>query len=414
MDTLQNLIKKELSNIARLDISSLVREKLETEGHSADEILVEKIVDQLLTSQSGVNSKTKNRTQKNIALKFTDEDYARVQARIEKIPEIINTFATLTARKLLILYERNWKNWRNTENIRMDKFCTNLYTRWHKGFDGLHLLIELSRDIGADFHNRVASSESRSRAKLNDALSRLHIRAIQIASEIMVLMENGYADGAMARWRTLHEVTCVASVLLEGGEALAERYLAHEIVETRKGLRQYQQFQTQLGYKSFSKRECAEIERSYCDAIRLYGKEFQGDYGWAVKHLNKSKPKFSDIESAAGQAMMRLHYRMASHNVHASTKGIAYRLGLLNNKDAVIAGASNVGFVEPGNNMACSLLQITELLFPKPISLDTAVELMTLTKLCKRIARALVKSQKAIELDEKSLVKNTVLRPTKN
>ncbi|MCA0422669.1 MAG: hypothetical protein LCH61_04990 [Proteobacteria bacterium] len=60
------------------------------------------------------------------------------------------------------------------------------------------MLIELSRYIGTDFHRRASRSRSRRRAHLNKALSHLHVRAIQIASEIMTLMENGYADGAVA------------------------------------------------------------------------------------------------------------------------------------------------------------------------------------------------------------------------
>jgi hypothetical protein len=221
----------------------------------------------------------------------------------------------------------------------------------------------------------------------------------------MSLMENGFADGAMARWRTLHEVACVAMVLKDGDDALAERYLAHEIVEARKGLTQYQQCQVQLGYAPFSRREAARIEREYAATLVRFGKEFGGDYGWAAVHLSVLKPNFSQIEKAAGRAMMRSHYKMASHNVHASTKGIAYRLGSTDRRFAAIAGASNVGFIEPGQNLALSLLHITMLLLPTRWTLEKIAQLIALNQLQGRVPRDLMQSGRAIERDERRIRK---------
>lgn len=111
-------------------------------------------------------------------------------------------------------------------------------------------------------------------------------------------------------------------------------------------------------------------------------------HGWVAAHLGNSRPIFSNIEDAAGRAIMRSHYKMASHNVHASTKGIAYRPGSLDRHYAVIAGASNVGFVEPGQNLALSLMHITILLLPTSRTLDKIAQLMALNKLYDRILRA--------------------------
>ena len=216
-------------------------------------------------------------------------------------------------------------------------------------------------------------------------------------------MENGFADGAMARWRTLHEVTCVAMLLDDGGEALAERYLAHEIVEAKKGLGQYQQCHAALGYAPFSSREAKRIERGYDAAIAQYGKDFASDYGWAAVHLAIPRPNFSQIEDAAGRAMMRSHYKMASHNVHASTKGIAYRLGAFDRRFAGMAGRSNVGFVEPGQNLAMSLLHITMLMLPRRWTLDKGALLMALINLEERVAPALARAERKIGRDERRI-----------
>lgn len=420
MGSLQGLLEEQLSMMPRVIASELVRDKLKAEGYAEDEKLIGSIVDQLLGIDSGdvADGDEENvieiESDENLVLQFTDADTARLQVYADKfsetLPELIHEVADAAACSMLRRYERDWAAWRDASDIQMDQFRINLQARWGKGFDALRMLIELSRDIGTDFHLRTRRSRSRRRVHLNKALSLLHVRAIQVASEIMVLMENGYADGAMARWRTLHEVACVAMVLDDGGEALAERYIAHEIVEAKKGLGQYQQCHPKLGYAPFPKRAAAQIERSYADAISRYGKEFGGDYGWVAAHLQNPKPNFSNIEDAAGRAMMRSHYKMASHNVHASTKGIAYRLGSLDHRYAVIAGASNVGFVEPGQNLALSLMHITMLLLPTSWTLDKIAQLIALNKLHDRIPRVLVQSERAIARDERKIRESAAAR----
>jgi len=41
----------------------------------------------------------------------------------------------------------------------------------------------------------------------------------------------------MARWRTLHEINVVITLIAEDGDELAERYLAHDIVESARARR---------------------------------------------------------------------------------------------------------------------------------------------------------------------------------
>lgn len=413
-NSLQSLLEEQLADLPRMIASDIVREKLEAAGHGDDDRLLTAIVDRLLAGANGTGNEKDDEiveveTDTELVLQFTDDDANRIAKSTndisETIPDLIHSVAEEAARRMLRQYERDWVAWRPAAATQIDQFRTNLEVRWGKGFDALRMLIELSRDIGTDFHKRARRSRSQRCIHLNQALSHLHVRAIQIASEIMVLMENGYADGAIARWRTLHEVACVAMVLNDGGDALAERYLVHEIVEAKKALAQYRQCHAQLGYAPFSKREGARIEREYASALARFGKTFGGDYGWAAAHLGDPNPKFNHVEEAAGRAMMRSHYKMASHNVHAGTKGIAYRLGSLDRRFAAIAGASNVGFVEPGQNLGLSLLHITMLLLPKPWTLDKIAQLMALIELQKRIPRALARSEHAIERDEQAIRK---------
>ncbi|MBV8754912.1 MAG: hypothetical protein JO328_18815 [Hyphomicrobiales bacterium] len=126
-------------------------------------------------------------------------------------------------------------------------------------------------------------------------LTRLHARACQIAEEMICLLSNGFADGAMARWRTLHEIAAVSLLISEHGDELAERYIAHEIVETRRAALQYEQFRTRLGEEPLTPKELQKIEDVYSNTIERFGQEFRNPRGWASKHLKKANPTIANI-----------------------------------------------------------------------------------------------------------------------
>jgi len=69
--------------------------------------------------------------------------------------------------------------------------------------------------------------------------------------EIAVLLRSGYADGAHARWRTLHEISVVAALLKEHGEELAERWWCHVAVESLRGANQFNRYAHLLGERGF-------------------------------------------------------------------------------------------------------------------------------------------------------------------
>jgi Family of unknown function (DUF5677) len=122
--------------------------------------------------------------------------------------------------------------------------------------------------IAATFTALFASVSGPPRPRTSDVLLRLHARACQITEEIICLLESGFADGAMARWRTMHEITAVSSLMNRHGEDLAERYIAHQIVEARGAALQYRQQQERLGQEPMTE-DFAKIEDRYKAAIAI-------------------------------------------------------------------------------------------------------------------------------------------------
>jgi hypothetical protein len=229
----------------------------------------------------------------------------------------------------------------------------------------------------------------------------LLVRACQVTDEIACLLEDGLADGAMARWRTLHEITVVAAVISQHGEGIAERYLAHQAVESKRAMDKYLACYQKLGYKPLTQREQKKIQRNYDKAMTQYGKPFKTDYGWAAFHLKNDRPTFADLEAAAGRAGMRAHYQMGNDNIHAGIKSIFVRLGLMDYQ-FLLAGRSNAGFTEPGQNAAITLTQLSVLVCMSEPNFDDLVAGAMMVTLGEEIPRLFAKADRRLRQDEKA------------
>ena len=119
-------------------------------------------------------------------------------------------------------------------------FEERLVAMWRRPLDLLDLFIHLSTEAGSDFNSAFRKDAAGSGDAVFEALIRMHGRACQVAREILTLLRAGFADGAHARWRTLHELAIVACVISEAGPDLAERYLRHDTVERYKLACQHQ------------------------------------------------------------------------------------------------------------------------------------------------------------------------------
>ena len=231
---------------------------------------------------------------------------------------------------------------------------------------------------------------------LTDAHHRLHARACQIANEVVTLLNYGYADGAMARWRTLHEIAIVMNFLNAHGDNAAKRYIDHQIVESRRATREYQLHCEALNEEALSPEEVARTELAYKECIAHYGEDFGKQYGWAASFLKGSNPSFAAIAQSVGFEHFRPYYRMASHGVHGNPKGVFNQIGILND-DVLLAGPSNVGMAHPGHASAISLYQATVVLLADGPTFESLVTLRIMERLTDEIGEALIEAHTSLE-----------------
>jgi hypothetical protein len=237
--------------------------------------------------------------------------------------------------------------------------------KWGKPLDQLFMLLEAAREAGEGYNESFETVAAAEQDYVFDALRRLHARACLVASEILWLMEGGYPSGAMARWRTLHEIAVVGCFIKEKGQEVAEKYLLHHVVDTYKAAEDFQKRCGTLGYEPLSAQELSQMQADRDTLCQRFGKDYREQWGWAAAALKPKPATFAEIEAAVSFDHHRPFYKLACHSNHAGSKGIQFELGNALNPsgaDVMLAGPSDAGLCDPGTCTAVSLLQITTIL----------------------------------------------------
>jgi hypothetical protein len=265
-------------------------------------------------------------------------------------------------------------------------------------FDLLEAFWVLAYEAGDKFNNDFRKDEAKAGNYVFECLTRLHARACQIASEVISLLKGGFADGAHARWRSLHEIAVVASFIKTHGNDVAERYLLHDNIESYKAACLYNKYYEVLQDEPIPQDEFDSIKKIRDDLIARFGSPFKNNYGWASTVLSNDDPNFSDIERNSGLDHLRPYYKLASHNVHANPKGIMFKMGLLgNSQDILLAGPSNFGFTDPAQGTVYSLGLVTITLITTKPTIDNLVLSNIILSFGSEIGDEFYRVQKEIE-----------------
>jgi hypothetical protein len=409
MGTIHKAFMGELAKVPRLILLKLITEKLAEQGLGDHTGLADALTDHCLKGDGDTfnwdDGAPSNDPPRDFAISFSEKDVLKLgelaDKFMERLPAIIENTSKDAAERLLKTLKQRWPEQAAYERAVLEGFKERLEARWGKGFNLLRMLLIGCRELGEETATQLPRSRSNKKRILRSLLVRLHARACQITTEIVTLIENGFADGAMARWRTLYEVGVVATVIADAGEALAWLYLEHEVVESRFAMDEYDRCHEALGFRPLPKRVRRRVERAFAVAVKTHGADFGKPYGWAAAHLKKKRVTFRDLEDAAQRSAMRSYYKMASYNVHADTpKSIFSRLGVLGDQSLILAGASDAGFRDPGQNAAITLLQITAVLLSERMSnLDVMIKMQALTMIRDQIADAFMRADRKLQRD---------------
>jgi hypothetical protein len=424
MNKLQNILDETLQNSFSPEnvLAGIIIKKLKRKGITISAKQQIQLKEQIKSMQSSTvnfkldeeeflkcSSGLKKNLTKPLSLKINAErEMASLSDKVFKITsKIVPKLTAETAKTIYASLKKSYPLQKQQHASDLIPFYIGIEKDWGKAIDLLEMLYFLASEAGGNFNNEFRPSAAARKDFVFDVLSKLHARSCQITYEIILLLRHGFADGAHARWRTLHEISLFGNFIKKHGSEVAERYLYHDAVESYKASLSFQEHCETLGYQKLNDKEYGAIKSIYDYCIKKYGPPFKNKYGWAASAINKDNPNISDIELDVGLAHMRPYYRMASHNIHANPKGINFRLGLLPDGDPLLlAGPSNLGLTDPGHCTAISILQITTTLLTSiEPNLDRLVVLTILTNLEREIGAAFIKAETRLKNRRKKIEK---------
>jgi len=405
MDALQQALNQVMASLPELFLENLISKKLRDQGITAPKTLSGKLAKHILSGNSEPFVDKRGKLAGDVTLDLKEADLDEMTGALDRfckkqLPTLLPDIAGRISKTVLKDLRARWGSEQALQEADSSEFRKRLEDRWGKPLGQLRMLLTMTREWCQEAHNHANSLKASKKKQLREILIRLLVRACQVTDEIICLLENGFADGAMARWRTLHEIGVVAAVISQHGESIAERYVAHQAVESKRAMNKYVSCCGPLGYKPLSARQVKKIAKAYDAAIAKYGKDFDADYGWATLHLKKKSVTFAHLEVEAGRAEMRSHYQMGNDNVHAGVKSMFVRLGLLDDYSGLLAGRSNTGLMEPGQNATHTLTQIAALVC-LPGKFDDLVIGQMLRMLRDEIPRSFYQADKRLRKDDR-------------
>lgn len=282
----------------------------------------------------------------------------------------------------------------------MKKFEERLYDTWSKPLVRFEMIIVMCRELGSEI-NQWHVDNGGWDIKL-EVISRLHAHSIQISCEILQLLKSGFADGAMARWRSLHECSVIARILSEGSKELAEKYSEHKYIDDYKFSTSYAEHSDALQFKNIGEASLKAIKNKYTELVDKYGESFKNENGWSYDLFNKKKITFYDLENYSGLDFLRPFYKFSSVRVHVNSKSVDYKLSLSlsykHNKDEILlSGPSNEGLVDPMQCASMSLIDTTRSLLSINENIDSLVSEKILLLWDDKLKEELVEASEILE-----------------
>lgn len=202
-----------------------------------------------------------------------------------------------------------------------------------------------------------------------DALMRLHVRSLRVSREVAALLHAGFADGAMARWRTLHEIAAVATIIAEEGEVAGERYLKFKTAKDLFRVKtNYDEHFEKLGFEEIPEEDVKELEEQTEELVDEFGEDFDDFNGWATAFVDGGgRVAITDLIEEAELEEYLPFYALACDSIHAGSKGTLFQMGLHEvemegEEEVLLDGRSDIGFTDPAQLTAIMLWETTEAL----------------------------------------------------
>ncbi|KIM10880.1 MAG: hypothetical protein KU37_09165 [Sulfuricurvum sp. PC08-66] len=257
------------------------------------------------------------------------------------------------SKQFIDVIKSNEENFVHKLNHEYDGFNKRNYLRWKTAFQKLQMLHQISIDAGMEFQKQFLKYPEYETDTLLGVLMQQHANACRITGEIIHLLKGGYADAALARWRTLFEIAVTCLILNKHGKEAAEDYVKYGHLKSIEEIEEYQKTAQKMRLEPYG-----DDEIKHALAIKKFLTANDKSYHWAQKHTKYGK--FEKLRDYVGLGKWSHKYMLASKNIHANYYEMFSFLAMSEAKtDMLLIGQSNSGMTMPAHMTAISLSQIT-------------------------------------------------------
>ncbi|WP_318488959.1 DUF5677 domain-containing protein [Photobacterium leiognathi] len=294
-------------------------------------------------------------------------------------------------------------NEREEENIKQvmlehDAFLQKNRERWSIGFIKLHSLRETCLQAGMNFQEQFLKIQRYETDELIGVFMRQHAHACRITGEIIHLLEGGYPDAALARWRTLYEMVVTCLVIKKCGREAAIDYIKHGLVQTAEGVEEHRNTAEAMGQETFT-----DQDAEFFAELKLNITKGDSSWHWAREHTGYKK--IDKLREFVELDKWSHNYKLASRNIHSDYYEMRALYGMSEaQQDLLLCGQSNSGLTEPAHFTAIALAQITSVFLTTYIEekdsgldySDSVLFLKIINNYVKEVGEAFLSVEKAI------------------
>ena len=278
------------------------------------------------------------------------------------------------------------------EQVKLNRrFQARSHKRWKEGFDLLKMMLVMSNEVGTTYNVEHRPAAVDANDAQFEAIVNLHARALRVSEEMYSLLLAGFPDGALSRWRTLHELAVIMTLLRECEPLIAERFIRHREVGAYRAMKQYREHQDRAKLTPISEADFEEARETADSIIAEYGQEMKTDYGWASPVLNNKRPTLYDLEKHVQLDHWRPRFGWACNEIHGAYAPYGTSLGASECKEPVLlTGPSNSGFTDPAHMLAVSLNVANAALLRKEPTVDVSIIMSALLLLSDEIGQTFI------------------------
>jgi hypothetical protein len=411
MDKMMRVLETEIEKIPHNFLRSKLTSKLAEKGIK-DKKTIDVIVEHILSGEDG-EYEWDDGSEEEIVIELTDQDGEEILKKAndfleESLPKLIQETIDDCVNSSLRSYRKSAAKTLHKIRNATKGFENRIFKRWKPAFDHLEMMWQISQELG-EAHSKDFDTENPEDTHIvMGAISEIFPKALIVTQEIICLLKGGYPDGALARWRSLHELTVSAMYILEEGKEPALNYMLSFHFSARRAAHQLNEHAERARLEPFSDEMLQTFDNRCAEAEKQLDRKFDRDKNGEWPAINVAHRNYADIERHVGMDHWRPRYKWASRHTHADFVPNDKLLGMSEAKDHVtLVGASNSGFADPLMMTAISLAQITNTYRSVTPNLDRIVHSRVILELSNEMNDIAIKTRD--DTHEAFLTRRTIL-----